>query len=140
MSAAPRIVEQAAAIPILEGKVCLITSRSGKRWILPKGCIETGDSAAETATREAWEEAGVQGIVHTEPVASYVYEKYGQLHRVAVFLLDVTHVAPRWPEAHWRQRRWLPVEEAHHHVSERALQILLAGDWYPSQSDRCAAS
>ena len=40
-------VRQAAAIPVKDGQVCLVTSRSGKRWVIPKGCLEPGKTAGE---------------------------------------------------------------------------------------------
>jgi 8-oxo-dGTP pyrophosphatase MutT (NUDIX family) len=54
------------------GKVCLVQSRSGKRWVIPKGCIERGQTALETALQEAWEEAGLMGVPKAEPVGSYL--------------------------------------------------------------------
>jgi len=57
MANLPGLVRQAAAIPILCGQVCLVSSRSGKRWVIPKGCLEPGKTAAEIALLEAWEAA-----------------------------------------------------------------------------------
>src|SRR5262249_26119697 len=52
---------QAAAIPIKDGMVCLITSSNGKRWVIPKGLIDPGHTAGESALLESWEEAGLVG-------------------------------------------------------------------------------
>src|SRR5579871_5885346 len=102
----PSAVRQAAVIPIRAGRVCLVLSRGGKRWVIPKGCIEQGQTAGETALQEAWEEAGLVGTIHPEPVGSYLYEKAGMLCHVLVFLMHVTEVAQDWPEGRWRLRRW----------------------------------
>ena len=40
-----------------------ITSRNGKRWVIPKGWIDPGQTAGETALQEAWEEAGLTGAL-----------------------------------------------------------------------------
>ena len=125
MAAAQDPLEQAAAIPIRCGRVCLISSSSGKRWIVPKGSIEAGDGAEETALREAWEEAGLTGVLYSEPVGSYCFEKYGRLCRVTVFLLEVQQAAADWPEAAWRQRWWLPGEQAADLIHDRGLRKLL---------------
>jgi 8-oxo-dGTP pyrophosphatase MutT (NUDIX family) len=53
-------VRQAAALPLRQGKVCIITSSNGKRWIIPKGLIDPGHTAGEAALQEAWEEAARQ--------------------------------------------------------------------------------
>ena len=68
-------IRQAAALPLRRGRVCLITSRNGKRWVIPKGWIEPGQTAGETALQEAWEEAGLAGAIEGEPIGSYLYEK-----------------------------------------------------------------
>ena len=47
MATTPGTLQQAAAIPIRLGQVCLITSRNGKRWVVPKGCLEPGKTAGE---------------------------------------------------------------------------------------------
>jgi len=100
-------IQQAAAIPINRGRICLVTSRSGKRWVIPKGCLEPGKTAGQIALEEAWEEAGVLGALQREPIGSYVYEKLGNTYHVTVFLMNVTETKAAWPEALQRERIWL---------------------------------
>ena len=62
-------VKQAAAIALWHGRVCLVTSRSGKRWVVPKGCLEPGKSADEYV-RESIEDPGaflVEGFPNAMP-------------------------------------------------------------------------
>jgi len=100
-------IRQAAALPLRKGRVCLITSRNGKRWVIPKGWIEPGQTAGETALQEAWEEAGLVGSLDQEPIGSYIYEKEGRSYHVIVFVMRVASVAQDWPERDFRQRSWL---------------------------------
>jgi 8-oxo-dGTP pyrophosphatase MutT (NUDIX family) len=100
-------IRQAAALPLRRGRVCLITSRNGKRWIIPKGWIEPGQSAGETALQEAWEEAGLVGALEREPIGTYLYEKDGQQFHVTVFVMKVTSVEQDWPERNFRERSWV---------------------------------
>ena len=79
------LIRQAAVAPLRNGQVCLVSSRSGKRWVVPKGTIEPGRSAGEVALKEAWEEAGLVGLLHQEPLGSYIYEKDGSVCHVIVF-------------------------------------------------------
>src|SRR5262245_51932160 len=97
-------VEQAAALVVWNGRVCLVSSRSGKRWVVPKGCLEKGKSADEIALQEAWEEAGIIGSVKEGPIGRYSYRKGGKRHDVAVFLLEVIEAAGSWPEQRRRER------------------------------------
>jgi len=58
-------------------EVLLVTSRETGRWIIPKGWPIKGfkPSDYETAAREAYEEAGVRGLVSERSLGHYLYEK-----------------------------------------------------------------
>jgi 8-oxo-dGTP pyrophosphatase MutT (NUDIX family) len=112
-------------------EVLLITSRETGRWVIPKGWPMTGLSDAEAATREAWEEAGVQGRVAEEPLGRFVYDKAlgGDRTRrcaVAVYPLEVERLKSRFPEAEERRRRWCSADEAAALVAEPQLKTLLS--------------
>jgi 8-oxo-dGTP pyrophosphatase MutT (NUDIX family) len=100
-------IRQAAALPLRGNRACIITSSNGKRWIIPKGLIEPGQTAGEAALQEAWEEAGLVGTLRPEPVGTYLYEKYGNTYHVVVFVMDVTEVGQDWPERALRRRTWV---------------------------------
>lgn len=134
MATQPGVIRQAGVVPVRNGQVCLVTSRSGKRWVVPKGCMEPGKSAGEIALEEAWEEAGLTGLLQEVPLGSYVYEKDGFLCHVIVFLLQVTNVLDNYPEANFRQRAWVPLSQAQARVEDlglrdivRSVAISLAG-------------
>jgi 8-oxo-dGTP pyrophosphatase MutT (NUDIX family) len=115
-------IRQAAAIPVKDGRVCLVTSSSGKRWVIPKGLIDPGKTAGEMALQEAWEEAGLVGTLLPEPVGSYVYEKWGGTYFVTVFLLQVTEVLEEWPERMLRERSWLSPTQALERIDDSGLR------------------
>ena len=120
-------VRQAGAIPVRDGRICLVTSSNGRRWVIPKGMIDPGHTAGEAALQEAWEEAGLTGGLHTEPVGSYLYEKQpGFVCHVTVFLMQVTEAYERWPESSFRQRRWVAVAEALERIEEPGLRDVIA--------------
>jgi 8-oxo-dGTP pyrophosphatase MutT (NUDIX family) len=125
MASSPGCIRQAAAIPVRDGRVCLVTSSSGKRWVVPKGCMELGKTAGEVALQEAWEEAGLVGVLLPDPVGSYLYQKYGNEYLVIVFRLQVTEAADDWPERTLRQRSWLMPGEALERVEDRGLRELI---------------
>ncbi len=119
------LVRQAGVIALRNGQVCLVTSRSGKRWVVPKGCMEPGKTASEIALEEAWEEAGLVGILGPEPIGSYVYEKDGATCHVLVFMLEVTDAVESYPESSFRQRIWLSVPQSLSRVDDAGLRELL---------------
>lgn len=116
---------QAAAIPVRGGQVCLVTSSSGKRWVIPKGLIDPGKTAGEMALQEAWEEAGLAGSLAPEPVGSYVYQKWGGTCFVTVFLMHVSEAHDDWPEQALRQREWLSVSQALERIDDPGLREVI---------------
>jgi 8-oxo-dGTP pyrophosphatase MutT (NUDIX family) len=119
------MILQAAAIPMRKGKICLVTSRNGSRWVIPKGCLEPGKSEIEIAAQEAWEEAGLRGSLGKNPVGSYHYEKWGDELQVAVYLLEVLEIADDWPEKATRLRAWLPPKDAVERLAEADLRAIV---------------
>lgn len=92
--------------------VVLISSRSGA-WILPKGGWERDETAREAAARETYEESGVYGLVHLEPLVELAYEsKRGVACQLMLFLMDVKELLVEWPESSVRQRKLFSLDEA----------------------------
>ena len=111
-------------------EVLLITSLNSRRWILPKGWLMESMSLAESAAREAFEEAGVAGRIASKPFGSYHYLKEkkdggGVPCSVDVFALEVTQQLDDWPEKGAREISWLLLDEAAILVSEPGLRELL---------------
>ena len=100
-------VPQAAVVAVRKGRVCLITSSSGRRWLVPKGKRQVGRGLRETALREAWEEAGLVGRLSGRPLGRYQFEKFGCRHTVVVFRMQVTAAVDDWPERRKRLRDWV---------------------------------
>jgi 8-oxo-dGTP pyrophosphatase MutT (NUDIX family) len=108
-----------------EVEVLLITSRGQRRWVIPKGIVEPDWSPADSAAREAWEEAGLRGRLQPAAAGSFAYAKWGGECNVEVFLLQVEQEADLWPEAGLRRRQWLSIAEAAGRVAEPGLRRLL---------------
>ena len=121
---------QSAVIPyrIADGKpeIMLITSRKGTRWVLPKGVKEPELSLRDSAGKEAFEEAGVQGELDAEPIGHYEYAKWGGTCKVAVFPMAVSECLPAadWEESH-RERQWLSPKDATERLDEPELRKLV---------------
>ena len=121
----PIWVRQAAAVPVRDDRVCLVTSSSGRRWVVPKGQIDPGHTAGEAALVEAWEEAGLVGALDPDPLGTYAYEKLGRELHVLVFRMAVTEVRDEWPERQLRARVWVTLDEALDRIDEPGLRDLL---------------
>ena len=119
------MILQAAALPVREGKICLVTSRNKSRWVIPKGCLEAGKSEVEIAAQEAWEEAGLSGRLSKASIGTYCYRKWGDELTVAVYLLEVSDIAEDWPERETRQRVWLEPNDAIDLLAEAELRAIV---------------
>ena len=123
------VYEQASAIPFRyednQIKILIISSRSGKRWIIPKGIIENGDGAALTAEKETLEEAGVQGYVNKGIIGEYKYSKWGGSCRVQVFSLLVNKELDDWDEKAFRKREWVDAKTAVKKLEPAALKKII---------------
>ena len=119
---------QSAVLPyrIEQGrlKILLITSRKRKRWVLPKGIVESDLSPAESAKKEALEEAGIEGTLVDQPLGTYSYEKWDGHCTVEVFPMFVEIMHPTWEENE-RTREWLSPSEAAARIDETELQDII---------------
>jgi 8-oxo-dGTP pyrophosphatase MutT (NUDIX family) len=118
-------IPQAGAIPLRGGRICLVTSSNGKRWVIPKGLIEPGQTPAEAALQEAWEEAGLVGILRPEPAGTFLYDKWCGTCHVTVFFMEVSEEATDWPERRLRQREWVTLAGALERLDDAGLCDIL---------------
>ena len=120
---------QSGVVPFRRSKdglqILLVTSRSGKRWVIPKGIVEPELSPQESAQKEAFEEAGIKGKIIDEMIGKYAYKKWGGTCTVQVYLLKVEEILDDWPESYFRTREWMSVEEASKRVDEKELKKII---------------
>jgi hypothetical protein len=111
-------------------RVLLVTSRTTRRWVIPKGNIGTGMAPHAAAAQEAEEEAGVRGAICPTALGSYRYRKRrgsgaSLMVDVDVFPLAVTNELDRWKEQGERERRWFSLADAADAVEESDLRELI---------------
>jgi 8-oxo-dGTP pyrophosphatase MutT (NUDIX family) len=111
-------------------------------WALPKGLVHRGESAAETALREGFEETGVQARL-SEKLGDvrYVYTWEGErVFKIVSFYLGFAKTGrigevPSGMEIEVAEARWLPLADAprllaykgEREMAEKAVEKL-AGD------------
>ncbi|SFR57983.1 NUDIX hydrolase [Litoreibacter janthinus] len=113
-----------------ETQVLLITSRSSRRWIIPKGWPMEDQSPAQAAAIEAFEEAGVEGKAFNICLGLYSYTKFmGRSENlpcaVSVFPVKVQKTLKVWPESKERTRKWFSVKKAAARVREPELRKII---------------
>ena len=128
-------IRQVAAIPFRlsqdgDIEIMLVTSRTTKRFIVPKGWPMKGKSGRKAAMIEAQEEAGVLGKTLKQPAGTYSYWKRlsNRFVRVdvIVYMLEVTEELADWQEAKRRQRAWLAPADAAMLIDEPDLSTLVS--------------
>jgi 8-oxo-dGTP pyrophosphatase MutT (NUDIX family) len=100
----------------------LVNTSSGK-WTFPKGRLCPSLSPSESASREAWEEAGVQGRIEESHFGHYLDTKRTLGHdsltrevRIAAFLLEVHSTED--PQESGRNPSWFSAHQARKRLAE----------------------
>jgi 8-oxo-dGTP pyrophosphatase MutT (NUDIX family) len=127
--------QQVAALPWRQGEagleILLVSTRTTKRWVIPKGWTMDGKADHEAAVIEAFEEAGVRGEAELTSVGRYGYLKILKSGKprhlnVNVFAVAVDEVLEDWPERGQRQRQWVLPQQALGLIGEPELLPVIA--------------
>jgi len=107
-------------------QIMLVSSSSDKHWVVPKGIIDPGLTALQSAEKESLEEAGITSGSNKISLGFYHCEKWEAQCHVEVFAMQVDHVLSelQWQESH-RRRRWVSIDEAIEQINQQALIPLI---------------
>jgi 8-oxo-dGTP pyrophosphatase MutT (NUDIX family) len=128
--------KQYAALPFRKRQnrleVLLITTRTKRRWSVPKGWPIERQTPHGTAAIEAFEEAGLTGRIAAVEVGRFRHRKQKKKQDikcdVRIFALRVVVEKTDWPEKGQRRRLWLApkaaAQLAHKNGLKRAIENL----------------
>ena len=113
------ITKSAGGIVLSHNNKVLIVNQNYDSWSLPKGHIDSGETALEAAKREIYEESGISKLEYICDLGYYERYKIGldgnddyeELKQIHLFLfktkqLKLNPIDPMNPEA-----RWCSIEE-----------------------------
>jgi ADP-ribose pyrophosphatase YjhB (NUDIX family) len=134
MARQPHPVHQIGALPIFvnpDGSrdVCLVTSRRGGRWIIPKGNPIRGLAPHEVASKEALEEVGLVGKAGRHCIGTFELSRrrsgHEQVYSVDVYPLHVERQLRTWREKDERSVLRCNIKTALSLVTTRDLASLI---------------
>ncbi len=102
-------------------EILLIKNSDDTKWVIPKGTIEKPLPPAISATKEAYEEAGVLG--RPLPIQIGTYRKNDQ--EVPTYLLEVSIELENYEEDDKRERSWQKVDELDKYIEDKDLLKLI---------------
>lgn len=124
-----RIIPQAACVPfrLTAGgvEILLIRRTDEAHWGIPKGMIDDGNTARQTAIIEAFEEAGLRGDLLDKDLGMFDYNKNGRHCRVRVYALHVREELADYDEKNFRERRWFSSEAAPERAARDAVKDMI---------------
>lgn len=128
MGATPR---QVAVVPVRRSsravEICLIRRHDSRKWGIPKGFIDRGDTPEQAALNEAREEAGLNGEIIGGALGTYEYQKWEACLTVAVYVMRVRKVDTKWLEMSFRKRKWTSLAEAEELLAHHPARAFLPG-------------
>jgi ADP-ribose pyrophosphatase YjhB (NUDIX family) len=106
---------------LASGKIeVLIISTRRKNWSLPKGNLIKNIGPQRTALLEAYEEAGIDGILQPNPILCSIGRTC-----IYFFPMEVTKEYQDWPEADCRNRKWIQITKARNMLHHRSMGKIL---------------
>lgn len=120
---------QSGVIPyrVVDGEVeiMLINTTHSNDWGIPKGGLEPGLKRKVNAAKEAYEEAGIKGVVgNIIGMYTYIKGSTSKKQNVFVYGMVVTRELREWPEAHRRVRKWVSAEEAQRLLPKKIAKLV----------------
>ena len=128
----PKCIRAAAVCYQLSARIprfLVVKTTDGRFWTVPKGHVRRGEARSKAASREAKEEAGVDGEVSESAFTWYRYPGDARPCSevsVGAHLLRVEHEGEPDPKERHRERAWLDPGKAKEHLAAgRSLRYAL---------------
>lgn len=118
-------IKKSAIIPYRIGdkglEILLVTKSTSDKWVIPKGKIEAQLKPHISATKEAFEEAGVLGRPHPIRVGNFFDNSSSE--PIPTFLMEVEVELDEkdWLEKNKRSRQWIEADNCGDYITDDDL-------------------
>jgi ADP-ribose pyrophosphatase YjhB (NUDIX family) len=119
-----------AAVVNEEGDLLLIRRTDNGNWALPGGAIDLGESVAQAAVRETFEESGIEcevtGIagIYSDPRHVILYTSNGEARQEFSIVLTARPVSEQpTPSSESSDVRWVPVADLPGYPMDRSMRL-----------------
>lgn len=117
-----------AVVPVItksnKHKVCLVTSRCKRKWIVPTGKHEKRLSNRKVAAIEAFEEAGLLGKIDKKfcKIIDIASPSGRKSRKTTLYLIRVEKQLKSWPEKKQRRRILVNPGQLDKYLSDKKLK------------------
>ena len=121
------IHEKSCGGVIIDGdQVLLIKNKRSQHWSFPKGHMEAGESAVQTALREIREETGLKVIINPNVSSTINYNPTFEVNKdVTYFLARPWEGILKAQESEVSELTWLSIDEAMEEITyEQEKEVL----------------
>ena len=110
--------------------ILMIRRTDNGNWAVPGGAIDLGESVAQAAVRETFEETGIEceitGIVgiYSDPRHVILYTSNGEVRQEFSIVLTARALGGQpTPSSESSEVRWVPVSEVPRYTMDRSMRI-----------------
>jgi len=114
----------------VEGAILLIRRTDNGNWAVPGGAIDLGESVAQAAVRETFEETGIECEVtgsvgiYSDPRHVILYTSDGEVRQEFSIVLTARALSGQpTPSSESSEVRWVPSAEAVGYAMDRSMRI-----------------
>jgi len=123
------------------GQLLLIRRTDNDNWAMPGGAVDIGESLAQAAVRETWEETGIEceitGVsgIYTDPGHVMLYTSNGEVRQEFSIVLTAraTGGTPT-PSSETSEVRWVPLDQIGDYQMDPSMRLRV--QHYAERRDR----
>ena len=123
------------------GELLFVRRSDNGNWAMPGGAVDIGESLAQAAVRETWEEAGIDceitGVsgIYTDPGHVMLYTSNGEVRQEFSIVLTARAIGGKpTPSSETSEVRWVPPDQVGDYQMDPSMRLRIRH--YAGRRDR----